>query len=98
MDIIDKIKLLTQEKGWTIYQLSNEAEIGQSTLTNMFTRGTLPSISTLKKLCDAFDITLSQFFQDEEENSELTIQEKQLLKLFRKLTKEKQELLIKILK
>ena len=64
MDIIDKIKRLTYEKGWTIYQLSNEAEIGQSTLTNMFTRKTLPSITTLTKLCDAFEITLSEFFEE----------------------------------
>ncbi len=97
MDIIDRIKELTFEKGWTIYQLSNEAGIGQSTLTNMFTRGTLPSIMTLTKLCNALEITLSQFFKEEGENENLSFKEKQLLNGFRKLSPEKQNLLIKML-
>lgn len=98
MDIIDKIKYLTNQKGWTIYQLSNEADIGQSTLTNMFTRGTLPSITTLTKLCDAFGITLSQFFDESDTNGNISYREKELINLYRNLPVEKQDLLIKILK
>ncbi len=98
MEIIDKIKQITLQKGWTIYQLSNEAGIGQSTLTNMFTRKTLPSITTLTKICNAFGITLSEFFQDEDDADNLTIKETRLLKEFRKLPDNKQDLLIELLK
>ena len=41
----------------------------QSTITNMFNRETLPSIVTLQSICNAFGITLSEFFK-EEKNSD----------------------------
>lgn len=98
MDIIDKIKAITLEKGWTIYQLSNEAGIGQSTLTNMFTRRTLPSVTTLTKLCEAFGITLSQFFREEGEQNELSVLETELVNAYRQLPHDKQISLLDFLK
>ena len=62
MDVLDKIKKLQNEKGWSTYQLSIESGITLSTLTNMFSRNTCPKVDTLEKLCDAFNITLSDFF------------------------------------
>ena len=64
MDILGKIKDLTSDKGWTIYKLSEASGISQSTLSNMFTRKTLPSITTLNQLCEAFNITMSEFFNE----------------------------------
>ena len=98
MDIINRIKDLAFERGWSVYQLSNEADIGQSTLTNMFTRKTLPSLVTLEKLCNAFGITLSQFFEDENGGCKLSLQEKELLSNFRKLSKDKQKHLIGLIR
>lgn len=70
MDILEKIKDLTADRGWTIYKLSEASGISQSTLSNMFTRKTLPSIATLSQLCEAFNITLSEFFKEDNNNSE----------------------------
>ena len=97
MDVIKKIKDLAEERGWTIYQLTVEADIGQSTLSNMFSRGTMPSIATLSKICDAFGITLSQFFCEVSAN-DVSPREKELLKHFRKLSKSKQDYLIGLIK
>lgn len=58
MDILERIKSLQNERGWTNYQLAQEAAMTQSTLTNMFTRKTLPSLTTLIAICEAFEITL----------------------------------------
>ncbi|MBQ8615370.1 MAG: helix-turn-helix transcriptional regulator [Clostridia bacterium] len=69
MDILNKIKDLTKEKKWTIYKLSEASGIPQSTLSNMFTRKTLPSITTLNQLCEAFNITMSEFFIEESNTS-----------------------------
>ena len=85
MDIINRIEQLRNERGWSIYKLSIEAGITQSTLSNMFARGTQPSIATLMSICDAFNITLSQFFYDESD-AELTDEEYILLSDFRKLS------------
>ena len=68
MDILDRINELRNNRGWSIYKLAEESGITQSTLANMFSRKTMPSISTLKSLCDAFDITLSQFFEFDSKN------------------------------
>lgn len=70
MDILEKIKDLTADRGWTIYKLSEASGISQSTLSNMFTRKTLPSIATLSQLCEAFNITLSEFFKEDNNNSD----------------------------
>ena len=44
MDIHQKLWQLLQERGWTEYRLSKECGLSQSTLTNIFHRGTSPSI------------------------------------------------------
>ncbi len=64
MDILKRIKTLQNERGWTNYQLAQEAAMTQSTITNMFARKTLPSITTLTAICNAFGITLSEFFNE----------------------------------
>ena len=64
MDILNRIVELKNEKGWSIYKLAEESGVSQSTLSNMFIRRTLPSITTLEQLCNAFGITLSDFFKE----------------------------------
>ncbi|MDD6799793.1 MAG: helix-turn-helix transcriptional regulator [Firmicutes bacterium] len=69
MDILKKINQLRINRNWSVYRLSVEAGLPQSTITNMFNRETLPSIVTLQSICNAFGITLSEFFK-EEKNSD----------------------------
>ncbi|MBE5740887.1 MAG: helix-turn-helix transcriptional regulator [Clostridiales bacterium] len=49
-------------KGWTINRLAAESFITPSTLYSISSRNTLPSMETLKAICDALDITLATFF------------------------------------
>ena len=65
MDILKKINQLRINRNWSVYRLSVEAGLPQSTITNMFNRETLPSIVTLQSICNAFGITLSEFFEEE---------------------------------
>ncbi len=62
--ILKRINKLRLDRGWSIYRLSNEAGLPQSTIINMFNRETLPSIPTLESICKAFDMTLSEFFSE----------------------------------
>lgn len=64
IDVLERISLLQKERGWTTYRLAEEAAITQSTLTNMFLRGTLPSLTTLDRICMAFGITMEEFFKE----------------------------------
>lgn len=81
MNVLERINALRKERGWSIYRLADEAMLTQSTLSNMFTRKTLPSLFTLNQICEAFGITMSEFFTDGVEISEET----KLLSVFREL-------------
>lgn len=85
MDIPEKIKALCKQRGWSLYKLANEAMLTQSTLTNMFARGTMPSIATLAAICGAFEITLSQFFEDSPRENIFSKEETELIAAYRRL-------------
>ena len=85
MEILEKIEKIRIEKGWSQYKLALEAGLTQSTLSNMYVRKTLPSLTTLSNICDAFGITLSQFFANEKELGS-SLDEEELLINYRKLT------------
>ena len=98
MDINKRIEALRFQRGWSLYELALEAGITQSTLASMLKRGNPPKIETLSLLCDAFGITLSQFFLEDEKLEALTADEKELVSSYRKLTPQKQAALLALLK
>ncbi|MGN1316407.1 MAG: helix-turn-helix domain-containing protein [Acutalibacteraceae bacterium] len=65
MDVLKRINQLRLDRNWSVYRLSVESGLPQSTITNMFNRETLPSIVTLQALCDGFGITMAEFFTEE---------------------------------
>ena len=97
MDINKKIEKLRFQRGWSMYELSQEAGITQSTLTSMIKRGNPPKIETLSCICEAFGITLAQFFMEDEELEVLSKNEKELIALYRKLSPAKQQALIDLI-
>ena len=97
MDINKKIMDMCNERDWSTYDLAREAILTHSTLSSMLQRGTPPKIETLQCICDAFGITLSQFFLDDEQIEVLSPSEKELISLFRKLSEEKKQALLKLI-
>ena len=93
MDILERIKALQKERGWTNYQLAQEAAMTQSTLTNMFARKTLPSLTTLTAICDAFELTLSQFFSENETTLILSSEEAEIIQKYRQLPKKSKNII-----
>ena len=98
MDINKKIEKLRFQRGWSMYELAQEAGITQSTLTSMIRRGNPPKIETLECICEAFGITLAQFFIEDEQLEVLSRNEKELISLFRKIPEAKKRALIELLK
>lgn len=92
MDILERIDELRKERGWSINYLAMEAELTQSTINNIYTRHTEPKISTLRAICNAFGITLAEFF-DEEHSSDA-----ELLRYVNTLSKESKQALLTLLK
>ncbi|MGN0771195.1 MAG: helix-turn-helix domain-containing protein [Christensenellales bacterium] len=87
MDILKHIEELRDERGWSNYRLSEEAKLDNSVINNMFKRRTMPSMTTLIALCEAFDLNLSQFFNEDETAFILSDDEKDLITQYRKLDK-----------
>jgi len=97
MNVIDKIRELQWERGWTDYKLAQAADISQSSLATLYSRRTPPKLEMLQRICEAFGITLSQFFLDDEQIDILSEREKKMISSFRKLTPEKQQALIALI-
>ena len=97
MSIIERIEKLRKERKWTVYELSMEAGITQSTLASMLQRNTPPRIETLQAICEAFGITLAQFFLEDEEIEIVSAKEKELLAAYRKLPENKQKALLHLI-
>ena len=92
MDVIEKIKELTRERGWSEYRLAKESGLSSSTIANIFHRDTIPSIPTLEILCQAFGISLGQFFEEEGKAVFLSHEQRRLLRLWGYLSLEQQNL------
>lgn len=62
--VVKRINDLCFEKRMSYYALAYRAAIPKSTLMNIM-KGTNPTISTLNKICNGFEMNLREFFQDE---------------------------------
>jgi transcriptional regulator with XRE-family HTH domain len=60
--ILNRIKELCENRGFSTYRLAQEADMPYSTLDNLFHRMNVPTLPTLIKICNGLQITLSDFF------------------------------------
>lgn len=79
MDVLEKIDSLRKERGWSINNLAMEAMLTQSTLNNLYVRKAEPKLSTLRAICNAFGITLAEFFSDEDSRNKQFTDESELI-------------------
>ena len=96
--VLDRITFYRNQKGWTEYQLATKSGLTQSTISSWYRKDLVPSIPSLEKICNAFGITLSQFFSENETPYALTEIQKQLLDASTVLTEEQQLSLIEFIK
>ena len=95
-DVISRIENLMDERKWTAYRLAKETGLSSSTITNMFRRNTVPSIPTFETICEAFGITLAQFFAEDLNMVALTPEQKSFFDHWANLTPQQKELLDKL--
>ena len=98
MDALRKINRLRLERGWSVYRLSVESDLPQSTLINMFNRETQPSIATLEAICKGFGITVAEFFAETEEEKGEVMSKDELNDLFYSLPRESQKLVYRLMR
>ena len=63
--VANRIRFLCNERNWTPNRLATISAVPQATVKSILNgESANPGIVTIKKLCDGFDITLGEFFDD----------------------------------
>ncbi len=96
MDIHDKIRKLQYARDWNDYDLAKNADLSVATINSLFHRKNLPKVDTLQCICNAFGLTLAQFFLEDETVEVLSETEREMLAAFRKLTPKQQKALVDV--
>lgn len=98
MNILNRIKQLRDERGWSNYKLAKEADISEGSLNNLFRLNNQPTIPTLEAICKALDMSLSQFFAEGSEAVVLSEEQKEMLDIWGTLNKEQKAALLELLR
>lgn len=98
MDVMEKIEKLRLQRGWSKNNLAMEAFLTQSTLNNLYSRNAEPKLSTLRSICSAFGITLSEFFAEEEDPEKKLDVDAELIKRVITLNYEQKKALLALLR
>ena len=93
MEIYERLKELLEMRGWSIYKFAQVSGIPYSTLKQILQNKHNPSIDTLITICDALNMTLSQFLANDEEMIYVTPEQKEMLNKLLTLTKAQKELI-----
>ena len=87
---------LIKERNWSDYRLAMESGLSSSTIANLRRRNTVPSIPTLEAICNAFGITLSQFFDDQYNSTHLNAEQQDFFNKWIGLTAEQKKILYEL--
>lgn len=97
MYVLKRLNQLLSARGWSGYRLMKESGLSASTISNIFSRKSIPSIPTLTTICDAMGITLAQFFN---EGTQVPLSEEQieLVEQWSCLKPRQRELIVELMK
>lgn len=91
IDIGARLQQLMDERGLNMYSLAKRSGLSWNTIKNFYARQSKPTVTTLSMLCDGLGITLSQFFEEDDNSVHLSAEQQHLLNRWNQLTdKEKQ--------
>ena len=62
---VERIKELCRERGWSQYRLAKEMGESNGRINTMLKGKSVPSSSTLRRVCSAFNITMSAFYAED---------------------------------
>ena len=96
MNYSKRIENLLKERGWSIYQLSKISGVAQSTISNLLYQNKSTNLFTIERLCAAFDISLSEFFDENDKRCQT--EEDELLRLYQSLSADSRDALLNFLK
>ncbi len=95
MEIGDRLQFWRNKKGISVYRLSELCGVSDTHLHTLERGGKQPTIKTLEAITDALGITLSEFFNTEDNKvTYLSEGEKRILDFYRSMPPDKADILI----
>lgn len=84
--VLARIKELMEKQSLNQYKLAKLAGLPLSTLSNMFTKTTCPTIPTLEKICDGLGISMAEFFSNGDKPDALSLEQTRVLETWDNLS------------
>ena len=84
-EIANEVARLCKERGITQYELAKRSQLQESSVRNMFQKGTPPTYRPLSAICGGLGITVPQFFTASSFLEKLPPEEKELMTIYLKL-------------
>ncbi len=91
MNIMERIDELCKKHNISKYRLSQITGISQSAFSKMARQQSTLSLETIQRICDAFGISVAQFFSNSGEYPDLSEQQKKLLQSWALLDEKKRD-------
>ncbi len=98
MTVLERILELRIERNWSEYKLSEESGIAQTTISSWFRKNIYPSIPSLEKICKAYNISLAQFFNFDNEPVCLNDDQITLLNNWNRLNEQQKRAILDLIK
>lgn len=97
MDILNRIYTLRERRGWSEWKLAQEADLKQSSISDWYSKNQLPKIPSLEKICNAFGITMAEFFCGEGDPVILTTEQRRMLENWNALSPNQKQAVLLLL-
>ena len=91
MNIMERVDDLCRQHNMSKYRLPQITGISQSAFSKMARQQSTLSLETIQRICDAFGISLAQFFSKSEEFPDLTAQQRKLVQYWTLLDEKKRD-------
>ncbi len=97
--IVEKIDKIRVARGWSIYKLAQVAGVSQQTIQKWLSGESLPTLTTLELISEAFEMTLAELVsRDEDEMIVATPETKEMFDAWITLSKNQKDAVKKMIK
>lgn len=96
--IITRLEELRRMQGMSKYRLAQLTGISQTALSKILSGQCMPTVMTLDKLCKAFQISMAQFFADNEYIGGLTENQREILSVWNSMNDEEKRICLNFIR
>ena len=89
-----RVRELCRKHKISKYRLAQLTDMSQTALGNIINKKSIPTVPTLERICDAFGISIAQFFAGEGMRPDLTDEQEELLEIWDDLNADERRILM----